>query len=306
MKLLITIFYFLTTVFSLFGQTQNIFPDTFPKSPGFKAVLVIETCLTCPDKERISEKFLFNDKGQNIAWYPLCNNKPCGEQKYMYNDDKLVSYTNRNNWVSTSTTGDFGMEWDSTSLSNKLEYSYENHKLVKTIWTDGETNRRSLEIEYKYDDGKLQSETITDFPNPNSIGIFNPNSTEYTEDEDLEQVTLKKEYSYSDSTTTIRYFKKGSLTGIETNIKNKKGELLKSTLRDSSGKILKVITYTYDQDRLKQIEMNESGYDGFGNPYDYLGYDKESYEYNSDGRLSLRKFFSNGQLILFKKYEYKK
>ena len=134
----------MTTVFSLFGQTQNIFPDTFSKSPGFKTVIVTETCLTCPDteNERISEKFLFNDKGQNIAWFPLCDNEPCGEQQYKYNDGKLVSYTNRSTWVSTSTTGDFGMEWDSTILTNKLDYSYENNKLVKTIWTDGQTDRR--------------------------------------------------------------------------------------------------------------------------------------------------------------------
>src|SRR5690606_38537799 len=138
---------------------------------------------------------------------------------------------------------------------------------------------KSLEIVYKYDhEGNLQNETITDFPDPNSVGTFEPNSSKLVDDEDLKKlITLKKEYNYTDTTVTIKYFKKETLTGIETKLKNSKGDIIRSTLKDSSGKILKVVTYSYDQDRLKQKEINETGYDGFGNPYDYLGYDKEPY-----------------------------
>src|SRR5690606_28133598 len=226
MKIISIISFFILQIPAVFGQS-NVFPDTFPKTPGYKSVIVKETCLTCPadKKEKISEKYLFNDKGQNIAWFSICDNEPCGEQRYNYDDEKLVSYTNRSTWVSTSTTGDFGMEWDSTILTNKLEYLYENNKLVKIIWTDGQTDRISLEINYKYNNqGHLQSETIIDYPDPNSVGTFEPNSTELIDDADLKnQVTLKKEYSHTDSIVTIKYFKSDNLTGIETKLKNKKG-----------------------------------------------------------------------------------
>lgn len=310
MKHISTIFFLLFPVVSIFGQTKNIFPDTFPNTPGIKSVIVKETCLTCPDnqKERISEKFFFNDSGQNVEWVSICENKPCGKQNYYYENGSLVSYTNRSTWVSTSTTGDFGMQWDSTLLTNKLEYFYEKNVLVKTIWTDGQTNSKSLEIRYEYDDlGRLKIETIIDFPDPNTIGTFEPNSTELIDDEDLKnQIELRKEYNYSDSTTTIRYFKKGILTGIETKTKNKKGELLKSYLKDANGKIIQTVTNTYELGLLKQKVTSEIGYDGFGNPYDFLGYDKESYEYDNKGNLTETKLYSKGQVQLVKKYEYKK
>ena len=135
------------------------------------------------------------------------------------------------------------MVWDSTILTNDVQYLYEGAKLVNMKWINGQDNRLSIEINYSYDnEGRLKKEEIKNYPDPNSFGQFEPNTDKWIDNPDAKRFhTNTKEYIYQKNLVTVKYYKEGTLTAIETEEKNNQGKTVKSTLKDTSGKILKQI-----------------------------------------------------------------
>ena len=303
---------FLITLTSLIARgQQNVFPDTFPRTKGVKAVVATRDCIECKPSTRndIFAKYYFDSAGYNTQWYSLFENKKSGKQTYNYNNQKLISYQNNSTLVSTSTEGNFGMMWDSTKLTNEVQYQYKGEQLVSVQWIDGESKRISFDITYSYDnEGRLQKETIKNYPDPNSFGLFEPNSAKLVEDPDAKRyVVNNKDYEYNGDTTIVKFYKEGVLTGIETNLHNVDGLITKSTLHDTSGNMMKQLINTYNSsNQLIQRELTDTGYDGFGNAYDYQDFEKETYEYDSKGNLTAKSSYSGGRKLIEERFQYKR
>jgi len=290
------------------GQ-KNIFPDLFPRTKGIKEVIVKRDCHVClpPITNEIVQKYYFDEEGFNIKRSGFYKNELCGYQIYNYYDGKLINYKNISTLVSTSKEGDFAMVWDSTILTNEVKYQFEAERLVNTKWIYGRDNRVSIEIVYSYDmGGRLQEEQITNYPDPNSFGQFEPNSDKWIDAPDARRLVINKiEYEYIGSQTTKMFYKEEKLTGIENIEKDNTNQIIQTTVKDTLGKILSQEVYFYnDIGQLIEKQMIDTGYDGFGNPYDFVSFEKESYEYDNKGTLKSRRMYSGGQLFQEERLEY--
>ncbi len=83
--------------------------------------------------------------------------------------------------------------------------------------------------------------------------------------------------------------------------------MVRQTLKSVNGKILDKHSYKYN-DKLQVIEISaiETGYDGFGNTYDGMGYDKTILNYDATGKLVSKELFYKGKQCVIEKYEYSK
>jgi len=289
------------------GQ-QNIFPRTFPKTDGVKEVIAVRDCSGCTPqtKNELFAKYFFDENGLNTIRFRICENELCGKQFYAYQDGQIISYQNYGTWVSTPGEADLGMVWDST-LSSKTTYQYTENKLTNIKQIRPSENQVSSEIDYIYDDnGQLKKEEFKTYPDPNVSVQFKPNSTEWTSNPDSKRLSInKKEYEYKGNITTISYYKESTLTAVETVERNDNGLILKSSLRDINGKILKQEINTYDnKGQLIEARITDSCYSGFGTPYDCADREKTTYEYDDKGNLILKKLYSGGKVFNEVTYEY--
>ncbi|PCH91371.1 MAG: hypothetical protein COB85_09185, partial [Bacteroidetes bacterium] len=144
MKLIIIITLFSLTYLDLLGQ-QNIFPDTMPIKTGYSVLTKYSNCLECKPKttNQVTSKWHFDKSGRNISKRFFCSSKPCGWQTFNYKNGKLISYENYYTQVSTGI--EYQMAWDSTILTNQVKYEYENLRLSKVTWIDGQDSRVSFE-----------------------------------------------------------------------------------------------------------------------------------------------------------------
>jgi hypothetical protein len=55
---------------------------------------------------------------------------------------------------------------------------------------------------------------------------------------------------------------------------------------------------------LIEKKIKDTGYDGFGSSYDFAAGDRETYEYDKNGRLRVKKLFGKN-LFVVETYEYK-
>jgi hypothetical protein len=283
---------------------QNIFPDTFPNTKGISEVIVRQSCSTCipPTKDIIYEKYLFDANGNNIAWYAMHENKPDGKQTFNYQNGKLISYQNFSTHTSVN---DSEMIWNSSILTSKAQYQYTNGQLANAKWF--EDTVLIYDINYLYDGNRrIKEEQKTNYPIPNYYSSFEPNSDSLLDNPDAKKlVHSQKQYINQDSTTTIKYYKENILTGVETIKKDNKGNILSTRTVDAKGKLLKQVTNSYNiKGQLIEKSIKDTGFDGFGLPYDYPAGDKEIYEYDSSGKLKTIKTFAK-DFYLVKTFEYK-
>ena len=277
------------------GQ-PNIYPDTFPKVVGYKSVTV-KTDYLCSNpatKNKITSKYLFDNSGNTTSFLSICENKVCGRNIYIYSNNQLVSHKNFSTW--TPYKNDISeSRWDSTLLSNEIKFQYNGNKLSS----------------YKYyqTDGKCFFETNFTY---NSTGkIVSENSKTYydsiTQKLEIVQYAIidKKEYSYNDTITNIKYYRNNILQATEEIISLKTGSVIRQTLKSVNGIILDKHSYKYNNN-MQLIEINAivTGYDGFGNTYDGLPYEKILLKYDDTGKLLNKEQFYKGKLCDREKYEY--
>lgn len=284
--------------FTATGQ-PNIYPDTFPKVMGYKSVVVKTDYLCSKPKtqNKVTAKYLFDNSGNTTAFLSICNNKVCGRNIYSYSNNQLVSHKNFSTW--TPYKNDISeSRWDSTKLSNEITFQYSNNKLISYKDYVPEMQNVFFEKSFIYNStGKISSETIKTYYDSFTVKL-----------EPVHYATVdKKEYSYNDTITNVKYYRNNILQATEEVISLKNGVVIKQTLKSVNGKILDQHSYKYN-DKLQLIEISatETGYDGFGNTYDGMGYGKTILEYDVTGKLMSKELIYNGNSCVREKYEYSK
>jgi hypothetical protein len=290
----------LTSLFVVIATGQpNIYPDTFPKVVGYKSV-VVKTDYLCSNpatKNKVTSKYLFDNSGNTTAFLSICDNKICGRNIYTYSNNQLVSHKNFSTW--TPYKNDISeSKWDSTLLSNEITFQYNGNKLIS----------------YKDYVPEMQNVFFEKIFTYNSIGkIISENTKTYYDSitEKLETVHYaiidKKEYAYNDTITNIKYYRNNTLRATEEMVTLKNGNIIRQTLKSVKGKILNKQSYKYN-DKMQLVEINtvETGYDGFGNTYDSMAYEKTLLKYDDTGKLISKEQFYKGKLCNREKYEYSK
>lgn len=291
---------FLTSLFVVAAIGQpNIYPDTFPNVLGHKSVAVKTDylCSTPITKNKITAKYLFDNSGKTVAFLSICDNKVCGRNIYTYSENQLVSHKNFSTW--TPYKNDISeSRWDSTKLSNEITFQYNGNKLSSYKDYVPEMQNVFFEKNFAYNStGKISFENTKTYYDSFTVK--------------LEQVHYaivdKKEYAYNDTITNIKYYRNNILQAIEEIISLKSGKIVRQTLKSITGKILDKHSYKYN-DKLQVIEISaiETGYDGFGNAYDGMGYDKTILNYDVTGKLVSKELFYKGKVCVKEKYEYSK
>jgi hypothetical protein len=271
----------------------------------FKEVLIYSDCNNCDPPTKNQKVASYSISGSNIIKTTFCERKPCGIKIFEFKADKMLRYTNKETWVSTSNIGDFGMQWDSSITSLYINYEYDEYS-KKERYYNGQTDRLESEKVYQYDiKQRLVKVEIKDFPNPDYFATFNPNDTAsfYDKDEKI-LTTRRKEFTYQNDSTVVKFFKKDSLTGIQYIVKI--GNTTIKDINDAQNKPRSRVIETYNKlGQLVEIKTKENGYDGFGNGYDFIKYDKETLSYDLKGRISVHEYYNNDELIISEKYLYK-
>ncbi|UAY51045.1 hypothetical protein [Ferruginibacter albus] len=200
------------------------------------------------------------------------------------------SWTSNENNISAS-------KWDSTSLSDEITFQYIGNKLSSYKYYQ-EEGVCFIEKSFTYNAaGKILSENIKTYYDSFTVKL---EPVHYA-------INDKKEYAYTDTVTHIKYYRNNVLQATEELISLKNGKLARQILKAANGKILQKYTYTYNnQQQLIQITSFETGYDGFGNIYDLMDYNKTILNYDATGKLISKELFSQGKLCDREKYEYLK
>jgi hypothetical protein len=299
------------------GQ-DNFYPRNFERQNGIKVVIVKIDCPICRpiQTKELAEKYLFDDNGFNIEQREIYKGKSHGLKKFFWNSDGTINkyqnygtYSTREYFGTDSATyeNDYGMKWDSVSLSNEVRYTYEKGKLKTISWIDGEDFEVATVITFHYDvNGKLIREEKIDYPDKDAIELgFKPNSTEVIVLPDAKKETqMYKLYNYKSDSIFIKYFKHGKLTGTEKRVA-KSGQLIYAATYNLKHKLTSQTKNIYN-DKGKIIEQKrlETGYDGFGDGYDFTVGDYYKLEYDTKGRLKQETEYYNNEVFLIKYYEY--
>ena len=182
----------------------------------FKEVHIYSDCNNCDPPTKNQKTAVYLNNGSIITKTIFCKRKPCGIEIFEFKADEMLRQTSKNTWVSTSNVGDFGMQWDSSITSYYINNEYDEYSKIEKYY-NGQTDRLESERVYQYDNKqRIVKIEINDFPNPDYFATFNPNDTAFFYDKDEKRFTTRrKEFTYQNDTTKIKYFKKDSLTGIE-------------------------------------------------------------------------------------------
>lgn len=306
MKYFIYLYFLFFSISACLGQSYN-FLETFNGDFNFQLITVKRDCFNCTPivKDEKVVQYNFNKVKSILTDSTFYKGSLSGIGIRKYENVNLASYKSKGTWFSTSNVGDFGMTWDSTITTYRVDYQYKNGQLINEKTFDGQTERLTTEVIYTYDkNGKLIQELIKDYPDPDYFLTFKPNSTEAFYDKDeLRYTTRKKVYTYNKDRTSIEFFKTDSLTGIQTIIKSLNET--KTILKDTNGKLRsEVIKKTNQLNQIVKILTTENGYDGFGYGYDYTAYNKQTFKYDSLNRLLKRYYFNNGKMVMIDSYSY--
>lgn len=298
MKRLLLFIPFLLLAFTAFAQV-NIFPDSFPRVAGYKAVHVrTDYTYTKPAKKNVLiEKYFFDAAGHTILRLSVCENKTCGRNSYTYSGEQLVSHRNFSSWTPYAKNPEKS-KWDSTLLSNEISFQYTGGKL--TGYKDYVSSMGGLAFErsFSYDPaGKLKTEDTRTYYDS------------FTNDLQTVHYALvdRKEYTYQDTVTHIRYNRNNVLTATEELVFLRNGQIRRQTLRSVKGQLIDQRQYRYnDKQQLVEIVSSETGFDGFGNSYDGMGYDRTLFQYDAEGKWTSKTLYARGKLVSQERYEYVK
>ena len=314
---------FIFTLISLQASGQvlgqdNFYPRNFERQTGVKMIIVKTDCPKCQpiQTKEPTEKYLFDGNGFNIEQRGIHKGKNRGLQKFFWNSDGTVNrYQNYSTFSTASNFGtdsatyenDYGMSWDSTALSSEVRYTYEKGKLKSISWVDGEELPANSIITFHYDAyGKLIKEEKVDYPDKNAIELgFKPNSTEFTVLPDAKKETrMYRLFSYKSDSVFIKYFKNDKQTGTEKRV-TKSGQLVYAATYNLKGKLTSQTQNIYkDKGKIVEQRRFETGYDGYGDGYDFTGGDLYKFEYDLQGRLKQKTEYYKGEVFAIEYYDY--
>lgn len=295
-------FYFILLVLSFAWAAQGQFfssADTLPNVAGYKSATVKQeyACSQLARKNEVTGKYFFDKMGNTISFLSICDNKPCGKNIYAYSNNLIISFKGYNSW--TSLSNDLNKsKWESTVLSNEILYKCKGNKLISSSYYTRPDERVFVENNLTYDaEGRLFTREIKTYYDSFTVKHENVHYA----------VNDRMDYSYKDTITSIKYYRNNELTGTEEVVSNKSGNVLKSTLKIVSGKILKQTINTYNSKmQVVEIDAIDTGYDGFGNPHDMVANDKTLLKYDEAGKLISKQWSYKNKICVTERYEYSK
>jgi hypothetical protein len=301
----------------VFGQ-DNFYPRNFERQVGVKMVIIETACPKCRpiQTKELTEKYLFDHNGFNIEQRGIYKGTNHGLQKFFWNSDGTVNkYQNYSTYSTASYFGtdsatyenNYGMTWDSTKLSSEVRYTYEKGKLKTISWVDGEGMPANTVITFHYDNyGRLTKEEKIDYPDKDAIELgFKPNSSEFTVLPDAKKETrMHKLFNYKSDSVFIKYFRNDKQTGTEKRV-IKSGQLVYVATYNIKGELTSQTKSIYnDKGKLVEQRRFETGYDGYGDGYDFTAGDYYRFEYDQQGRLKQKTEYYKNEVFLIEYYEY--
>jgi hypothetical protein len=248
-------------------------------------------------KNKITGKYIFDNSGNTIAFLSIWDNKVCGKNIYSYSNSHLISHKNYSTWTPYKNNISES-KWDSTKLSNEITFKYDGDNLIYYSDYVPEIENVFFEKSFTYSpEGKILVENIK---------TYYDSTTEKLETVHY-AINDKKEYSYKDTITFIKYFRNNLLQATEEIISDKKGNVLQTILKSINGKLLNKYSYKYnDKSQLIEIRTIETGYNGFGDTFDVMPYEKTVLKYDNTGKIISKEQFYKGNLCDIDRYEYVK
>lgn len=285
-----------------------------PNSKGYTKIESYRYCPRCSpvDSNSHIQTYVLNTVGNTIEIRGIKNGNINGLVKVSWKGSLFNSYQNYNTFSYSGFTAETAIEtWEKDSLSQEVNYEYNEDSLLSKIsWFNGNSRFLSFEIVYLYDNmNRVIKETYTYFPDETIAFGFKSNSIETVDIPESERKIIKtKTYTYKADTVEVIFTNEGVITGkgIMIYVNNYK-TLLKESIFNSEGKLIYSKTYNYnDKNQLIKETCFDTGRDGFGGYYDYIGNDTVLYEYSKNGILIKREEYFKSNLALIINYKYYK
>ena len=299
----------LTYILIFFSGFIYAQPDILTRDKSLDYVLIYRDCLVCnPIEKNVPvEKDYFDKYGFHIKKDYLDSlMKPDGRTIYDYKNDKIYSIEYYTTY--TSNPPDFNDSyWDSTKIAQKVVYEYKANRLKKVNWFHD--NRLDFVIVFEYNKSNQvikEIETEYSYPNVFKFQAFKPNSAEFMNSIKMYgNSTRIKNYDYHASTCMITYSVNSKQTGFESLTFDDKNKISSRIITNTQNDTLLSEKLIYDnKGRLVEKHLHETGYTAFGRIYDYLGYNKIIYVYDSDNRLIKEEKYYKNRLSIIEKYKY--
>ena len=294
----------------------NPLPRNFEKIEDAKKVIVKRDCFKCdPKKNKMHIRtYYFDSKGFNTELRNFYHNTKRGKETFTWNPDGSVArvlhyytFTSTAEFDTAKATSEnnYGIVWDSTQFT-ETNYSYYSGK-IKSITILKEDLSPSLEVAFHYNNRQLVKEVIIDYPDEGFFGIgFKPNSSEFIPMPDAGDTTIKfKDYEYRNDSVYILYYKNEILTGRGKQKLDSDGRILYEATYNLNNELINEIQNEYNfRGQLMEQKKFETGYNGFGDGYDFVMGDRFVYEYDNKGRLQTKTEYDRGKVFLIEYYEY--
>lgn len=294
----------------LLKAQSNLYPDTLTRDSNLDFVLVLRDCFQCNpiEKDRPVQKYSFDKNGLNYKREGLDSLMQTSSRiLFNYTNGLIESYENYSTY--TSTPPDFeDFIWDSTARAQKVVYEFMDNTLNKIKWLE-DNDRIDFDIIFEYNDAnKVKRELHTEYSYPDvfKFQAFKPNSVAFLDSVKVSgNSTREKIYNYSKNACEIKYFVDSRQTGTESIKFNDFDKKTSREIYNMQGDTLLVEKFNYNlTGQLVERYLKETGYDAFGDSYDYLGYEKTRYEYDEKGRLMREEMYYKDKLLFVEKYKY--
>ena len=180
------------------------------------------------------------------------------------------------------------------------QFYYEDTNLIKIIsesYNDDKNSTQTNITLYSYLNHQLATSLYIQLPDPGH---------KHTDDgEDILPDTTRSEYTYTDSSELITYYRFGKLSYTEQKILDKYGAIINTIHKQEDGKVIERTNYSYTRNSKGQITEihytrtpREALTDG------NISYPLTRLTYNNEGQLIKRESYSGTQLVVVEKYNY--
>lgn len=197
-------------------------------------------------------------------------------------------------------------EYDSTITMLIKKCKYDNDNLKQLDWYEFGKNLIISDI-YEYDSSKrMIKELHINYPNPNTLVYFKPNSSEidwnYPRQERVDVYT--KTCIYSGNQRICEYFDSTNLISIDTTIYENRLIQRNVVYRISEGKIFEAFYDYNEQNKLAEYRTIDTGKSAYGGEYDMVATDLIKYQYDNNGYLILEEYYVDNKISTKIHYEY--
>lgn len=257
---------------------HNIIPDTLTRIYGVKNVVLTD------EEGTPFYKYSFDANGRNYKNEGLDSlGRIRGRVLFSYTNGTLDTLTRYSTYSFDSHA------WDSTSLTYKIAYQFQDRNVSRLSWLD-DGDFLSMQIDYFYDDqNRITKEQVREFSQPRviSFSAFEPNTANLRDSiTEIGNSAREKLYKYEKGKCSISYYLNGRRTGTEIQKYDENGNMINRIIQNINEETLLTENFKYDS-KVREIErtISQTGYDGYGYSYDFVCFDRFTTQYFEDGRI---------------------